>query len=123
MARPFNTSMHAHSLIDSCFARNAETGTECDRPSVDGVLCAEHASEFDGNEAANAAIRLVEALVATRDPETARWQGGWDAFQVRRPRSLHRSLLYAMVRFERNDAHAPRLALRSGSGGATARRR
>ena len=123
MTRPFNTSMHAHSLIDSCFSRNAETGTECDRPSVDGVLCAEHASEFDRNEATNAAIRLVEALVATRDPETTRWQRGWAAFQVRRARSLHRILLNEMARLEGDDADVSQLAQRSVPAGETNHRR
>ena len=97
----FNASMHVRTWT-RCMARDAETGAWCQHRPTHGVFCASHVWDFQCDEAAKAATRLVQAGLVLKDPSAPtlhRWRA---ALQAHRARSLRRYLLNAMAGLERS---------------------
>lgn len=86
------------------------TGTWCQRRPSEGVLCPSHASEFRFDEAAKAATRLARARFLVWDPSTTPFRRWWATVQIRRTRSLRRSLLAKVAKAEGNDAETALLS-------------
>jgi hypothetical protein len=99
-ARPsFNGGMHARAWA-RCLARDTESNGWCRRRPSDGVFCVHHAWEFRCDEAAKAATRLARAQLALRNPSAVALRRWWARLEVRRARSLRRSLLGKIDRAE-----------------------
>jgi hypothetical protein len=84
--------MHARAWT-RCLARDTGSNGWCQRRPSDGVFCKQHAWEFRCDEAAKAATRLARAFLVLRDPSAPPLRRWWATLEVRRARSLRRSLL------------------------------
>lgn len=90
-----------------CLTRDAVTGAWCRARPSKGVLCSEHAEEFRADEAAKAATRLQRARLAVWDPSTTPLRRWWARVQIRRARSLRRSLLASAETAEGQEVDYP----------------
>jgi hypothetical protein len=99
----FNADMRMRAW-PRCLARDEDTGVWCQQRPSHGVLCAPHAWEFQSDEAAKAATRLVRAGFVLKDPSSSRPRRWWAALQLRRARSLRQHLLHSMAGFERSQS-------------------
>ena len=95
----FNGGMHARAWT-RCLARDTEFDGWCQRRPSDGVFCIKHTWEFRCDEAARAATRLAHAQLILRNPSTTPLRRWWATLEVRRARSLRRSLLTKIDRSE-----------------------
>jgi hypothetical protein len=88
----FNGRMHARAWA-RCLARDTGSNGWCQRRPSDGVFCMQHAWEFRCDEADKAATRVARARLVLCNPSAPPWRRRWAALEMRRARSLRRSLL------------------------------
>ena len=91
--------MHGRSWA-RCLAQDTETGAWCGNRPSHGVFCPTHALDFQCNEMAQAATRLIRARLVLRDPAATTFQRWLAVIQARRADALRRYLLVAISGFE-----------------------